>query len=82
VLHTPPVGTGILPGTTMERLFARAAEAGRPTSVTPGTVEDLRAADALWLVSGVRAAATVHTLDGVPRGNAGLSAVIRDLLAR
>jgi 4-amino-4-deoxychorismate lyase len=82
VLHTPPVGTGILPGTTMERLFARAAEAGRPTAVTPGTVEDLRSADALWLVSGVRGVATVHTLDGVPRGNAGISAGIRDLLAR
>jgi 4-amino-4-deoxychorismate lyase len=82
VLHTPPLDTGILPGTTMARLFARAAEAGRPTAVTPGTVADLRAADAVWLVSGVRAAATVHTLDGVPRGDAGLSAGIRDLLGR
>ena len=39
VLHTPPPETGILPGTTMARLFARAAEAGRPTAVTPGTVD-------------------------------------------
>ena len=82
VLHTPPLETGILPGTTMARLFARAAEAGRPTAVTPGTVDDLRAADAVWLVSGVRAAATVHTLDGVARGDAGLSAGVRELLAR
>ena len=82
VLHTPPLETGILPGTTMARLFARAAEAGRATAVTPGTVDDLQAADALWLVSGVRAAATVHTLDGVPRGDAGLSAGVRELLAR
>ena len=82
VLHTPPLETGILPGTTMARLFARAAEAGRPTAVTPGTVEDLKAADAVWLVSGVRAAATVHTLDGEPRGDVGLSAGVRDLLAR
>jgi 4-amino-4-deoxychorismate lyase len=82
VLHTPPPETGILPGTTMARLFARAAEAGRPTAVTPGTVDDLQAADAVWLVSGVRAAATVHTLDGVPRGDAGLSAGVRGLLAR
>jgi 4-amino-4-deoxychorismate lyase len=82
VLHTPPPDTGILPGTTMARLFARAAEAGRPTAVTAGTVEDLHAADAVWLVSGVRAAATVHTLDGVPRGDAGMSATVRDLLAR
>ncbi|GAA3156472.1 aminodeoxychorismate lyase [Blastococcus jejuensis] len=82
VLHTPPLETGILPGTTMARLFARAADAGRPTAVTPGTVDDLRAADAVWLVSGVRAAATVHTLDGVPRGDGGLSASVRELLAR
>lgn len=82
VLHTPPLETGILPGTTMARLFARAADAGRPTAVTPGTVDDLRAADAVWLVSGVRAAATVHTLDGVPRGDGGLSAGVRELLAR
>jgi 4-amino-4-deoxychorismate lyase len=81
VLHTPPVETGILPGTTMSRLFARAAAAGRATSVSPGTVEDLQAADAVWLVSGVRGAATVHTLDGVARGDADLSAGIRDLLA-
>ena len=82
VLHTPPLETGILPGTTMARLFARAAEAGRPTAVTPGTVDDLHAADAVWLVSGVRAAATVHTLDGVARGDAGLSAGVRELLSR
>lgn len=82
VLHTPPPETGILAGTTMSRLFARAAEAGRPTAVTPGTVEDLHAADAVWLVSGVRSAATVHTLDGVARGDAGLSAGVRELLAR
>jgi 4-amino-4-deoxychorismate lyase len=81
-LHTPPIETGILPGTTMARLFDRAAQAGRPTAVTPGTVEDLHAADAVWLVSGVRAAATVHTLDGVPRGDAGLSAGVRELLSR
>jgi 4-amino-4-deoxychorismate lyase len=82
VLHTPPVETGILPGTTMARLFARAADAGRPTAVAPGTVEDLHAADAVWLVSGVRAAATVHTLDGVARGDAGLSVGVRELLSR
>ncbi len=82
VLHTPPLETGILPGTTVARLFARAADADRPTAVTPGTVEDLRTADAVWLVSGVRAAATVHTLDGVARGDGGLSAGVRELLAR
>jgi 4-amino-4-deoxychorismate lyase len=81
-LHTPPLDTGILAGTTVARLFARAAESGRPTAVTPGTVADLHAADAVWLLSGVRGAARVHTLDGVPRGDAGLSAGVRDLLSR
>jgi 4-amino-4-deoxychorismate lyase len=80
-LHTPPVETGILAGTTMQRLFARAAEAGWPTATTPGTVADLHAAEAVWLVSGIRGPATVHTLDGVRRDDAGLSAKVRDLLA-
>jgi 4-amino-4-deoxychorismate lyase len=80
VLHTPPLETGILAGTTMTRLFDRAGDDGWPTSVTTGTVADLHAADAVWLLSGVRGAATVHTLDGVPRGDAGLSQRVRHLL--
>ena len=80
-LHTPPLDTGILAGTTSARLFDRAAEAGWATTNTPGTVEDLRAADAVWLVSGIRGPAVVHTLDGVPRGDAGLTERIRELLA-
>lgn len=82
VLHTPPLETGILPGTTTARLFDRATAQGRPTAITPGTVDDLHAADAVWLLSGVRGAATVHTLDGVRRGDAGLTEGIRELLAR
>ena len=82
VLHTPPLETGILAGTTMTRLFERAATGGWPTATTRGTVADLHAADAVWLLSGVRGVATVHTLDGVPRGDAGLTARVRELLAR
>ena len=81
-LHTPPLDTGILPGTTMARLFDRAEADGWPTAVTTGTVADLHAADAVWLLSGVRGAATVHTLDGVPRGDAGLSVRVTELLGR
>lgn len=81
-LHTPPVETGILPGTTQARLFARAQADGWPTAVTPGTVDDLHAADAVWLVSGVRGAAAVHTLDGRVRDDGGLTARVQELLAR
>jgi 4-amino-4-deoxychorismate lyase len=81
-LHTPPVDTGILPGTTQARLFERAQADGWPTSVTPGTVVDLHAADAVWLLSGIRGAAAVHTVDGVRRSDAGLSTRVRKLLAR
>ena len=79
-LHTPPLDTGILPGTTVARLFEHAADDGWPTSSSPGTVADLHAADAVWLLSGVRLAAVVHTLDGVPRGDAGLTVRVRALL--
>ncbi|WP_448615414.1 aminotransferase class IV [Modestobacter sp. URMC 112] len=82
VLHTPPVETGILAGTTQARLFARAAEDGWPTAVTAGTVADLHAADAVWLLSGIRGAATVTSLDGRPRGDGDLSQRVRELLSR
>ena len=62
--------------------MVRAPDAGWPTEVTPGTVEDLHAADAVWLVSGIRGPAVVHTLDGVRRGDADLTARVRELLAR
>jgi 4-amino-4-deoxychorismate lyase len=79
-LHTPPLNTGILPGTTVARLFERAEADGWPTAHSSGTVADLHAADAVWLLSGVRLAAVVHTLDGVPRGDAGLTTRVRELL--
>jgi 4-amino-4-deoxychorismate lyase len=81
-LHTPPLDTGILAGTTTARLFERAADDGWPTATTPGTVADLHAADAVWLLSGIRGAAAMHTLDGRRRGDAGLTARVRLLLAR
>jgi 4-amino-4-deoxychorismate lyase len=81
-LHTPPLESGILEGTTTTRLFTRAREAGWPTAVVPGTVDDLHAADAVWLVSGIRGPATVRSLDGKRRDDAGLTTRIRELLAR
>jgi 4-amino-4-deoxychorismate lyase len=81
-LHTPPVETGILPGTTQARLFACAEDDGWPTSVRTGTVADLHEADAVWLVSGIRGAAPVTRIDGRDRGDAGLSRRVRELLSR
>jgi 4-amino-4-deoxychorismate lyase len=81
-LHTPPVETGILAGTTQARLFARAEDDRWPTAVTPGTVVDLATADAVWLLSGIRGATPVTRLDGVDRGDSGLTPRLQELLAR
>ena len=64
---TPPGPTGILASTTQERLFARAAENGWRPSYAEGTVADLDAADAVFLVSTVRGPVDVVELDGRPR---------------
>lgn len=80
-LHTPPLDTGILAGTTQARLFAAAEATGWPTAVTPGTLADLHAADAVWLLSGIRGAAPVTSLDGAARADAGLTARVQGLLA-
>lgn len=63
-LLTPNPGEGVLPGTTQAALFDLAAEKGWecvPLQLTP---EDLRTADAVWLVSSVRIAVRVTSLDG------------------
>jgi len=65
VLHTPPpVPLGLLAGVTVRHLFAAAADHGFGTEIRRGTVDDLHAADGVWLLSSVRVAAAVTTLDG------------------
>ena len=65
VLRTPPPAPlGILDGVTVRRLFA--ADHGLGTEIQRATVEDLRAADGVWLVSSIRLAAAVTSLDGKP----------------
>jgi 4-amino-4-deoxychorismate lyase len=67
-LHTTPTeGTGILAGTTQRLLFERAAQQGRPTAQTRATVEDLHAAEVVWLIGSVRGPVDVVELDGAAR---------------
>lgn len=67
-LHTTPIGpSGILGGTTQQLLFSRAPAAGWHTAVTDAAVEDLHAAESLWLIGSVRGPVEVISLDGRPR---------------
>lgn len=78
-LLSPPVSLGILPSITVGRLFAAAADAGFQPGYDRLTVDDLHQADGVWLLSSVRLAARVHTLDGVPLPDTGLHAQISEL---
>ena len=67
-LRTTPVGpTGILPDTTQQLLFDRAAAAGWATETVTARVDDLHAADSVWLISSVRGPVDVVELDGKGR---------------
>lgn len=79
-LRTPPTELGILPGTTQAALFRAAGAAGWQTRVEPLTVPDLLAAQGMWLCSSVRLITRVHTLDGRPLPDAGLTSDLRALL--
>jgi 4-amino-4-deoxychorismate lyase len=65
-LLTPGTGLGILDGTTQANVFRYAETQGLETGFHLATPDELRAADALWLVSSVRLAAPVRELDGAP----------------
>ena len=67
-LHTVPTGgSGVLAGTTQRLLFDRARDAGWQLSYSAATLDDLHAADVVWLTSSVRGPVDVVDLDGTAR---------------
>jgi 4-amino-4-deoxychorismate lyase len=67
-LHTIPTGAnGILGGTTQHLLFEHASATGWSVIESPATVDDLHAADGLWLTSSVRGPIDIVELDGKAR---------------
>lgn len=63
-LTTPPLSEGILEGITRKHVMAIAASLGIATSQVPLRVEDLRAADELFITSTVREIVPVTDVDG------------------
>ncbi len=66
-LVTTPPEAGVLPGTTQQGMFAYAAGVGLATEFRDIRVDEIAAADALWLTSSVRLAVPVTAVDAVPR---------------
>jgi 4-amino-4-deoxychorismate lyase len=79
-LVTVPTDTGILPGTTAAYLFEQAKAYGFDPAIRRARVDELHDADAVWLVSSVRGAVPVVSLDGRPRGDGGLTTRIHAAL--
>ena len=65
-LYSPGTGLGILDGTTQASLFRYAESLGLATGFALITVDELAAAENIWLVSSVRHAAPVRALNGQP----------------
>ncbi|MBC7443033.1 MAG: aminotransferase class IV [Ramlibacter sp.] len=64
-VYVTPVPSGsILHGTTQQSVFEHLQAAGERTEYRDVTVEELRAAEALWLASSIRMAVHVTELDG------------------
>ena len=63
---TPAPSGAILHGTTQQSVFEYLEAAGEKTEYRDVTVEELRHAEAVWLVSSVRLAVAVTSIDGEP----------------
>lgn len=79
-LRTPPVETGILPGTTRGALFRVATASGWQTRTEPIAAAELPRMDGVWLVSSIRLIARVHTLDGRVLPDPGLTGDFEGML--
>ncbi|HEV2087842.1 MAG TPA: aminotransferase class IV [Cryptosporangiaceae bacterium] len=79
-LRTVPPETGILPGTTAAYLLDHAGQLGLRAERRRARVEDLLAADGVWLCSSVRGAARVTELDGKTLVESALTGPVHDLL--
>lgn len=66
-LLSPGTGIGILDGTTQANVFRFAAERGMRTGFELLTLDQLAAADDVWLASSVRLVVPVRELNGVRR---------------
>lgn len=80
VLQTPPPSSPLLPGTTAEALFAAARRHGWRCDVGCLRVEDLHAAQGLWLLSSVTLVARATMLDGVALPAAPMAAEVTELV--
>jgi D-alanine transaminase len=66
-LLTPPNGTEILPGTSRDAVL-ELAEDWLPVQIRTFTVDELRAADEVWIASAGRGVLPVTSVDGRPIG--------------
>jgi 4-amino-4-deoxychorismate lyase len=80
-LQTVPADEAeILPGTTVAHLLAHASAAGLRPGRRMITIDELRAAEAIWLVSALRGPAEVIELDGHPRQRSAWTPKLQALL--
>jgi D-alanine transaminase len=68
VIHTPPNGRHILPGTTRDVVTELAARLGLACESARISEANLRAADEIWLAFSTRGVLPVTTLDGTAVG--------------
>jgi 4-amino-4-deoxychorismate lyase len=81
-LVTTPPEAGVLPGTTQQGMFDYAEGIGLTTQFRDLRVDEIGAADALWLTSSVRLAVPVRAVDGVERAvDDALTAAVNAYLA-